>query len=120
MNDQDLAKEIIKRLNTLIESHPDVKRDVGKLIEARIPCSQAVLEHPTIQASEGIGFLGLLNGLVGAITDGNKKGWGYITAEFEDDMTLVRFRLTLEESSVGPSDELLQPYWLPTLHEEGS
>lgn len=72
MNDSDLADVLIDRLNKLIED-PAVREDVGRLIETRVPCSDATLKHPTIQAQEGapdsmgtVGFLGVLNGIVGA------------------------------------------------------
>lgn len=96
MNDIDnansiLAHEIINRLNDLLDD-PDVRRDIGGLIEARIPCSEAVSEHPTIQSKSGwFGFLGLLNGLVGTIPDGEYDGWGYIRARFDNRGNLICF-----------------------------
>jgi hypothetical protein len=92
MNDADLADEIIARLNKLIEND-EVRKDISRLIETRVPCSKATLDHPTIQAgwptkdqvgSPNVGFLGVVNGLLGILPDGPKKGWGYITAHFED------------------------------------
>jgi len=91
--DDDLADTLIARLNKLIEN-PDVRKDVEALIEHRVPCSQATLDHPTIQAGwpsaaqdaglpPSFGFLGLLNGIVGTLKGGPKKGWGYITATFD-------------------------------------
>lgn len=64
MNDAELADEIIARLNKLIEN-PDIRSDIGRLIEKRIACSKATLEHPTLQAVEdgfpaGYSSLGLL------------------------------------------------------------
>jgi len=121
MNDSDLADVIIERLNKLIED-PAIRADVGRLIESRIGCSKATLQHPSIQASQPekvaglcecgaygpsssgwcavcnpephFGFLGLLNGLVGAIPEGRQKGWGYVMAVFDDDKKLERFRRT--------------------------
>ena len=104
MDNSDLANTLIERLNSLI-SDPDVRKDISTLIEHRIPCSAATLDHPTIQASvparaadgtmgaPSMGILGLLNGLVGVIPDGPKKGWGFITAEFDDD-ALEKFSRT--------------------------
>lgn len=113
MNDADLADEVITRLNKLIEN-PEVREDIGQLIETRVTCGQATLDHPTIQATELdtskhtvrgtprpglVGFLGVLNGLVGAMPDGPKKGWGYVAAVFDDNMKLVRFERTVSGHS---------------------
>lgn len=95
MTDEELADEIIRRLNKLIE-HPHVREDIEKLIEARIgPCRDATAAHPTIQTvGLTFGFLGLLNGIVGAMPPGLHEGWGYILAVFDDDMKLVSFKRT--------------------------
>ncbi len=119
LRDSALADEIIARLNKLCED-PQVREDLGKLIETRIPCTRATFDHPTIQATPtapvaGLcecgaygpstsgwcaicnpqptcGFLGFLNGLVGIIPDGRLKGWGFVMAVFDDDKKLQRFR----------------------------
>jgi hypothetical protein len=115
MIDEDLADTLIKRLNDLC-TDPEVRADLGKLIEWRAPCSKATAEHPTIQTqaaqpldpafdvllklipsltvNEGptVGFLGFLNGLVGAIPGGKLQGWGYIAAVFDDGGQLTHFR----------------------------
>lgn len=97
INDAELADEIIRRLNEL-SSNPNVRQDISRLIETRIPCSHDTLDHPTIQAdnSEGarFGFLGLLNGLVGAMKDGPRAGWGFIAADFSDSGDLTGFKRT--------------------------
>jgi hypothetical protein len=94
LNDAYLADVLIERLNGLIQN-PAIREDIGKLIETRVPCSKETLDHPTIQAGdEGVGFLGILNGLVGTIPEGPKKGWGFIAAEFSDDGKLERFQRT--------------------------
>jgi hypothetical protein len=106
MNDSELADVIITRLNNLI-TDPAVRKDISALIEARIPCSQETLDHPTIQAGwptkeayenkepGKLGVLGLLNGLIGTIPDeGPKQGWGYVTADFDDNMQLTGFKKT--------------------------
>ncbi len=113
----ELADELILRLNKLIED-PDVRKDISALIAKRIPCSQATLDHKTIQASppskDGLcecgayggpgcrlckptfGVLGVLNGLVGTIGSGPRAGWGLITAYEEDDGIISRFMRTEE------------------------
>lgn len=100
--DEALADQIIARLNDLV-SDPNVRADLGALIEMRVPCSETTCNHPTIQVhaagpgdkSGTFGFLGVLNGLVGAIPEGHvKAGWGYITAVFSDDGKLEGFQKT--------------------------
>lgn len=122
MIDQELAREIVERLNRLIQDHR-IREDIGKLIAARVPCCETTADHPTIQAhaADGkvpelfqqllgapaaalfedkmykgpmIGFLGVLNGLVGVIPEGKMAGWGYISAVYDDAGHLDHFRLT--------------------------
>lgn len=100
MEDGELADEIIRRLNALIEDQ-SVRADVEALIEHRVACSQATADHPSIQAvpaGDGsflLGLLGILNGLAGTIPDGERAGWGLIAAEYDDGTgRLVRFRRT--------------------------
>src|SRR5277367_2353946 len=92
MTEGEFADLLITLLNKLIENE-DVRKDISRLIETRVPCSKATVDHPTIQAgwptndkvgSPNVGFLGVMNGLVGVLPDGPRKGWGYITAHFED------------------------------------
>jgi hypothetical protein len=117
-SDPRLADEIIARLNLLCHD-PAIRADLGKLINMRIGCSKATQEHPTIQTSlpapipglcecgpygstgwcpicnpgPEVGFLGLLNGLVGAIRGpGRLSGWGYVMAVFDDSGKLERFK----------------------------
>jgi hypothetical protein len=92
IDDVDLADEIIGRLNALI-GDPPIRNDVHALIQQRIEVTQACREHPTIQASSGrLGFLGLLNGIVGAVVDGQYDGYGLIAAVIDDQTgQLVKF-----------------------------
>ena len=115
MTDEELATELIMRLNRLCED-PAVREDVGKLLNTRIPCSEATAAHPSIQVHESdgktpemlkrlfngfemplykgpvVGWLGILNGLVGTIPEGPMAGWGHIAAVFDDDGKLTHFR----------------------------
>jgi hypothetical protein len=128
MTDEELADELIGRLNRLL-ADPAVRLDVERLVQQRVPCSPATANHPTIQvehtnrqettnalqrffgpefgpivaaaagphAYEGmtVGFLGLLNGVVGTIPpEGIHAGWGYIAAYFDDDGRLTHFKRT--------------------------
>jgi hypothetical protein len=114
VTDTELADELVLRLNKLIED-PDVRKDIGALIETRVPCSKATLDHPTIQAgwstkedfekqtSPKLGILGLLNGIVGVYPDGTKKGWGLVSANFDEGplgvLTLKSFSRTVNNAT---------------------
>lgn len=75
MTDKELAIEIIDRLNNLIKND-DVRKLFEHAIETRTIVSDSLLSHSTIQAWKVngdycVGFLGLLNGIVGAISGGS-------------------------------------------------
>jgi hypothetical protein len=98
LTDSQLADELIRRLNAIIKDE-DVRALVEQLVERRIEINDAVLQHPTIQASRdagkwGVGLLGILNGLVGVHGTSKNAGWGYIAATFDDNMKLVGFKRT--------------------------
>jgi hypothetical protein len=99
MNDSELADAIVERLNALVRD-PAVRADVGRLIEERVPVGEATAAHPSIQVQESaaggsvLGFLGLLNGLIGTLPEGRLAGWGYVAAVFDDSGALERFRRT--------------------------
>lgn len=100
MTDAELADLIIARLNDVLQYDSEAVR---RLIDSRVECNDALADHPTVQvrSREGephcVGFLGVLNGLVGTIQDGPRKGWGFITAVVEDDGTISGFCRTSEE-----------------------
>lgn len=86
-----LAAEVVDFLNDLHAKDPGV---VWALIETRHPCNEAVDNHPTVQVTDqGVGMLGLLNGLVG-IREGD--GWGYITAHYDGE-TLLGFSVSKDQ-----------------------
>jgi hypothetical protein len=89
---EQVADYLIESLNKLIED-PEVREDVSKLIDLRIPCSMATQESPLIQCvNNSVGFLGILNGIVGTIDTGKRAGWGFITAVYDDDgYRLIKF-----------------------------
>jgi hypothetical protein len=96
MEDEVLADEIILRLNRLIKD-PDIRKDLASLIETRVFCSKTTADHPGIQVDEdlAVGFLGMLNGIVGVDPKlvGPRRGWGYIAADYDDDtLELVGFK----------------------------
>lgn len=94
----ELADELIERLNRLI-ADAEIRADVDRLLGTRVPVGATTARHRTIQvAGEAggearLGFLGLLNGLVGVIPRGRRRGWGYICAVMEDSK-LARFERT--------------------------
>ncbi len=96
MSDSELADIIIERLNHLIQND-SIKSDICKLIENRVLVTEQTAKHPHIQVDQNdaednfMGFLGLLNGIVGAIPNGKFNGWGYITASFDEAGDLERF-----------------------------
>lgn len=70
---------------------------VSALVEQRVPCNEALWDHPTVQVvvNDGqpcVGLLGVLNGLF----QPDEFGRGPITAVYNDDdvETVVRFRRT--------------------------
>lgn len=74
-------KEAIDFLNSLVAKDADA---VTTLIEQRVPCNQAMADHPTVQClltdnGGKVGLLGILNGLFGS----NDQGWGAIAAVME-------------------------------------
>jgi hypothetical protein len=94
-----LADLIIERLNEISKRDPVA---FGKLIEARIECNEALADHPSVQVSNHepglakVGVLGIINGLIGTIDNGPRKGWGLVTVACEDDGSVVRFQRTNE------------------------
>ena len=96
MTDAELADVLIERLNSII-SDPKVREDIGRLIEERILVGEMTAAHPSVQIQQNaagddvLGFLGLLNGVVGTISDGKRKGWGFVAAVFDSSGRLRRF-----------------------------
>ena len=85
----DMISSAIGILNSMVDADPQA---MAQLCETRVPCNDAMADHPTVQVTdEGVGMLGVLNGLFGTIPDGEFKGWGHITAVYEDDGALTKF-----------------------------
>lgn len=85
-------------LNSLVEADPDA---ITALCETRVSCTEELADHPVCQIAStedgrpSVGMLGVLNGLFGAIPSGDKAGWGFITAAYDDETEKVTgFRLT--------------------------
>jgi len=99
--------EVIQFLNEVTEID---RSAMTALLETRVPCNQALADHPTVQvqASNGqnsVGFLGILNGLFGVFDDEPNKGWGGITAVYdkndENGESVIRFEQTAKLSGRG-------------------
>jgi hypothetical protein len=87
-----VIRSIVNGLNEMLATDRDA---IEALVEYRVGCNEAMSDHPTVQVGdEGLGMLGVINGLVGAIPSGPRKGWGYITAVYCDDGNLLRFEAT--------------------------
>lgn len=112
MIDWKLADKIILLMNELTKADPEA---MHKLVEHRERCNEKISEHPTVQVSkqrfhgkdengyttglaDHVGILGILNGLVGVVDEGEKKGWGVVAAVYDSDTDeLLGFdRLPLE------------------------
>ena len=80
---------IVQLLNSLVHADPDCMHN---LTEQRVPCNQAVVEHPTVQVwshdgKDLLGLLGVLNGIVASEDE-------LIEGVYDDETTLLKsFRL---------------------------
>lgn len=86
------AASVVEFLNELLKVD---RCAVAALLANRVPCNQAMADHPTVQvaAQHGgyhVGMFGILNGLFGTHPD----GWGKMMYIFDDDHNLVEFALT--------------------------
>ena len=85
------ADDVIRYLNELVEIDPLAIR---ALMCTRIPCNEALANHPTVQVSEWpegchVGVIGIINGLFGTDEEG-RGGIGWRFAENEGE-PLLRF-----------------------------
>ena len=97
MKDEELADELITRLNRLIEIEP-VRTDIEALLKRTVTVDPYTVLHPTLQVADELQLspIGLLNGIVGVIGVGPRKDWGLIAAEYNNEGRLVRFVRTQE------------------------
>lgn len=87
----EFAQEIVRRLNILLEKHPDIRNDIEELLETRVNCSTETSKHPTLTVWRELGVpqlgaLGLLNGLL-------DTGWRWRIAASSNNDHLERFLL---------------------------
>lgn len=120
---RELAEVLVGRLNSMVARQPG-RHALAWLIETRIQVWRELLDYPTIQVMDDpergpvVGFLEMLNGLVGTIGgDGAHADWGLISAVRDGDngRMLIGFELTEEEESI-PADEY--PYEVVRPDEE--
>ena len=69
ISDKDFAEELVNRLNKLIETNNDIRRDIFKLVENRVKTLYTTAIHERIQVIDNngnyeLGVLGLLNGII--------------------------------------------------------
>ncbi len=100
--DLELATRLITLLNEALALDP---KAIEALVETRVPCNDALADHPTIQVSvepgsdAKVGLLGILNGLCGT----DASGWGPLAAEFDDSGNLSKFCLWSSAKKDGSS-----------------
>lgn len=80
--DYEVALKIRDLLN---EIHLLDRQALGALLANRVPCNEALADHPTVQVGDAnggftVGLLGILNGLAGV----DSKGRGAVAAKFEE------------------------------------
>jgi len=93
------AADMAAFLNTLLDADQSF---VERLISHRLPCNEAIANHPSVQVgNKGAGYeagiLGVLNGFFGVFDNGPRRGWGALMAVYEGER-LVRFAIMSEPS----------------------
>jgi len=85
----EVTDAMIRYLNELVKTDPEA---MCQLAETRVPCNEALANHPTVQVSAGnvVGLIGILNGFLGVDHD----GWGFLCAEYNDEGKLIKFKRT--------------------------
>jgi len=114
MVNQTIAKRAVELLNEMLKLDPEA---TAKLVDTRVSCNPALAHHPTVQVAlrnrgnappiPMLGILGVLNGMAGALDEGPKKGWGTVTAVYDNDTgALQRFSLQedLKPEDLSPTD----------------
>lgn len=98
MKNKETFEKIINYLNELLEVDATA---VESLVSNRVPCNEAMANHPTVSVSGrgedySVGLLGFLNGLCRDIE--GETFFGPIVAVYEDETdVLKRFRLATDE-----------------------
>jgi hypothetical protein len=87
-------RQAVELLNEAFTMDPEA---LTALTNNRVPCNEALADHPTIQVldedgSPKVGLLGILNGIFGA----DENGQGCLAALYSDDGVQKGFVLTSE------------------------
>lgn len=101
-------EQAVTLLNEIHRLDPTVLQE---LVTHRVPCNEALANHPTVQVGlvdvqDGkfeVGILGIINGLFGV----DDKGWGFIAANISNP----------PESQLTGFDILEPERWKPKMHE---
>lgn len=93
------VEQAVRLLNEALEADPEAIR---KLVDFHVDCNIKLAGHPSIQVrtvnkSDSVGLLGIINGIFGTVGGGPFDGFGHIVAVFENDL-LVGFKLISEFS----------------------
>lgn len=102
MIDRHIARRVVELMNEMLAADPVATRS---LMINRTPCNKTLAEHPTVQVwrQEGgyaVTLMGILNGLVGAVDEGERAGWGEVHFRMEgegDDARITGFHWTGED-----------------------
>lgn len=89
--DAKLVRHIVELLQEAIELD---RNAVSALVAARVPCNEALANHPTIQVGDSagcfsVGLLGILNGLCGV----DAEDWGAVAIDVDSDGLVLRARI---------------------------
>ena len=82
---RERSERIVALLNEAFELDPAA---ISALYRYRVPCNEALADHPTIQVAKtatgyDVALIGLLNGLGGV----DAEGWGAVAASVDTDVT---------------------------------
>lgn len=85
---------MIHFLNTALYLDPQA---INALFSYRVPCNEAIADHPTIQVLQEtpesvpiVGLMGLLNGAFGV----DEEDWGFIAMDIDDEGVITSFYRT--------------------------
>jgi hypothetical protein len=100
VKDSITLHETVDFLNELLVIDPDA---VNAMFSFRFSCGRKLADHPTVQVGmlggghPVVGLIGILNGLFGA----DEWGWGHLSADYNDQGRIIRFRVLTEVEIAG-------------------
>lgn len=109
IKDSVTVQDVCDLFNEIVRDDPECAR---ALVETRVPCNEAIADHPTIQVNlfEGddtakVGLLGFLNGLFGI---NEKSGMGAVCITVDDQtgrvFGMVKTEVILTEQEDGKEE----------------